>query len=74
MYTSMEITEHEMYLVRLMRENNTLAAQVAELRANLKTATANRNEEVAALQRQIKGLQEGIAHLTKRVQAAEGQR
>lgn len=70
----MDITEHEMYLVRLMRENNTLASQVAELRASLKTATASRNEEVAALQRQIKSLQEGIAHLTKRVQAADGQR
>lgn len=69
----MEVTEHEMYLVRLMRENNTLASQVAELRASLKTNLANRNEEISALQRQIKSLQEGIAHLTKRVKTAEGQ-
>lgn len=74
MLNDVEITDSEMYLVRLMRENNALAAQVAELRAAIRTATANRNDEVAALQRQVKSLQEGIAHLTKRVQAAEGQR
>lgn len=70
----MEITEHEMYLVRLMRENNSLAKQVAEQRAAARTTIGGKDEEIAALQRQIKGLQEGITHLTKRVQAAEGQR
>lgn len=64
------VSASDLYLLRLMRENASMAKAVAGLRLELRA----KDEQIADLKRKNAAQADAINHLTARVNAAEGRR
>lgn len=67
---NVNVSASDLYLLRLMRENASMAKAAADLRTDLRA----RDEQIADLKRKNVAQADAINHLTARVNAAEGRR